>query len=246
MRKLALVMALTAAGLPNWASALGLGDIDLNSNLNQPLEAEIPLRAVNQDELDSLHVGLASRADFARAGIDYQNSLRQLNFQVVRSGDQPVIKVTSNGDFREPYVSFLLEVNWNSGRIMREYTMLVDPPVIAGRGGAAVSAPRVQAQARAPQSQPQTAQQPQRRSVASQPRGLPRGEPQRRHLRPDPTLRHSVDHRQRRAPRRIRLGGADHDGAAAPQPERIHRRQRQSAQGRLRSRRCPIVSRSRP
>ncbi len=169
MRKVALVMALTAAGLPNWASALGLGDIDLNSYLNQPLEAEIPLRAVNQDELDSLHVGLASRADFARAGVDYQNSLRQLNFQVVRSGDQPVIKVTSSGDFREPFVSFLLEVNWNSGRIMREYTMLVDPPVIAGRGGAAVSAPRVQSQAQAPQ-QPQATQ---RRSVASQPRGLP-------------------------------------------------------------------------
>ncbi len=173
MRKLALVMALTAAGLPNWASALGLGDIDLNSYLNQPLEAEIPLRAVNQDELDSLHVGLASRADFARAGIDYQNSLRQLNFQVVRSGDQPVIKVTSNGDFREPYINFLLEVNWNSGRIMREYTMLVDPPVIAGQGGAAVSAPRVLSQAQASQPQAQAAQQPQRRSVASQPRGLP-------------------------------------------------------------------------
>lgn len=173
VRKLALVMAMTAAGLPNWAGALGLGNIDLNSYLNQPLEAEIPLRTTSQEELDSLHVGLASRSDFVRAGIDYQNSLRQLNFRIVREGQKPVIKITSDGDFREPYVSFLLEVNWSRGRIMREYTLLVDPPVIAGEGGAAVSAPQTRAQAPAPASSQGAVDVPQRRSVAAQPHGMP-------------------------------------------------------------------------
>lgn len=131
MRKLALVSAFLVGLLPGWAFALGLGDLELNSFLNQPVDAEIGLIAGAAENLDSVRVRLASPAEFARAGIQYQDSLRQLRFSLAHKPDgAPYIKVHSNDPYREPFLNFLVEVSWSKGHILRQYTALVDPPVL--------------------------------------------------------------------------------------------------------------------
>ena len=128
VRKLALVMVMLAATLPGWVQALGLGEIQLNSFLNQPLSAEIEVFSSQRGEVDGLKISLASPAAFERAGLEYSNILRQLKFKLIKKGGKNFIKVTTRKGYREPFLSFLLEVNWASGRILREYAALVDPP----------------------------------------------------------------------------------------------------------------------
>jgi len=154
VRKLALVLASLAACFPGWVQALGLGDITLHSYLNQPLNAEIPVISDNATDLQSLKVGLASPQDFQRLGVDYGDSLRQLRFALVRKGGHAFVKVTSEGDFREPFADFVLEVYWENGRLLRQYTLLVDPPVMVPGKPAMTQGPAVSAAAPAPAPAP--------------------------------------------------------------------------------------------
>ncbi len=130
MRKLATAIAVSLALAAPGVQALGLGDIEMHSALNQPLDAEILLNSVQPGELEGLLVQLASPEAFERAGIERSNALMALNFSVDRKGDgTPYIKVGSNGPVVEPFLNFLLEVDWPKGRMVREYTVLLDPPV---------------------------------------------------------------------------------------------------------------------
>lgn len=132
--------------------ALGLGEIELNSALNQPFEARIKLVSSKQNELEELRVGLASNADFERIGAVRSPFLNSLKFEIVRpQGGKPYIKVTSNEPIREPFVDFILEANWPAGRLLREYTVLLDPPTVTTERAAPVQAP---AKAEAPVSRP--------------------------------------------------------------------------------------------
>ncbi len=143
MRKLAQILALVAGLTPGWVYALGLGNITLNSYLNQPFDADIRLISATPADLESLQVSLASPAEFLRAGLDFSNSLRQLHFAVKSNANgQSVINVTTADDFREPFISFLVEVKWAQGRIVREYTVLVDPPVTAAAKAPAIAPAR--------------------------------------------------------------------------------------------------------
>jgi pilus assembly protein FimV len=110
--------------------ALGLGEISLKSALNQVLVAEIPVTADSADDLSQLDVRLASAETFQRFGLDRPQFLNTLNFTV--DGDR--IRVTSSLPVSEPFVSLLLEINWPQGRLLREYTMLLDPPSFARDG----------------------------------------------------------------------------------------------------------------
>ncbi|MCV6603998.1 MAG: hypothetical protein OIF34_01740, partial [Porticoccaceae bacterium] len=111
------------------ASAVGLGDIKLKSALNEPLNAEINLLNVGDlDELE-LFVNLASRKDFERAGVPRDFFLSGLRFEVDLSGSQPKILVKSEKPVREPFLDFLVEMQWPSGRLLRNYTLLIDLPV---------------------------------------------------------------------------------------------------------------------
>ncbi|MFC4727074.1 FimV/HubP family polar landmark protein [Coralloluteibacterium thermophilus] len=128
---LALGLALALAA--SQAQALGLGQIQVKSGLDQPFLAEIPIVAAAPGEVESLRVRLASPDAFERVGLERPSRLAaNLSFEVV-DGDrgQPVIRVTTNGPVNEPFLSFLLEVDWGSGRMMREFTALLDPPYIA-------------------------------------------------------------------------------------------------------------------
>ena len=127
-RKLLLVLAFIA--LPGFANALGLGKLQLNSALNQPLDARIELLSASADEIESLNVGLADNAAFRRARIDRPFVLSKLKFEVKEVEDgADYIQVSSRDSIREPFLNFLLEAGWSSGRLYREYTVLLDPPL---------------------------------------------------------------------------------------------------------------------
>lgn len=129
-RKSALAMAMLGAFASTNVVALGLGEIDLKSALNQPLNAEVELLSATGPELEELKVAVASAKAFADAGIDRPLFLSKLQFNVTRNADgKPVVLITSRDVVREPFLDFLLEMSWSKGRLVREYTVLVDPPV---------------------------------------------------------------------------------------------------------------------
>lgn len=151
-KKLVCVLTFaTALAVPLAASALGLGEIKLNSALNQDLNADIQIVGAASDELDSLQVKLASQAQFQQAGIDYPSVLAKLQFQVVRKPDGTAyLHVTSPSPIREPFLDFLIDANWDNGELLREYTVLLNPPNFETPTKAAPSKPAVTAPAPAP------------------------------------------------------------------------------------------------
>ncbi|TYC62650.1 hypothetical protein FMN52_02515 [Marinobacter sp. BW6] len=146
VRKLAVALALAGGLGSGVAQALGLGEIELQSYLNEPLDAEIVLpqsRGVNPADV---FVNIASEQSYERVGLDRNQFLSKLRFQVVTGNDgRLIVNVSSREPLREPYLNFLLELTWPSGRLMREYAVLVDPPVYAEESGVQeqVSAPTV-------------------------------------------------------------------------------------------------------
>lgn len=129
MRKLTLSLAVMAALLPARGYPLGLGEIELNSALNQELNADIEILSASPEDAEQLIVQLGSREAFNRAGIDRPYLLQQLKFKIVDRDGAPYIKVFTNSAVREPFLSFLLEIDWPQGNLLREYTLLLDPPV---------------------------------------------------------------------------------------------------------------------
>src|SRR5678815_4557502 len=122
---------------PAGAWALGLGQIELQSALNQPLRAEIQLSAT-ADELQGLRVTLADADMFARRGIDRPAFLNSLEFRVVTGRDgRSVVQVTSRESIPEPFLTLLVEATGPRGRNVREYTVLLDPPVLLPGGAPA-------------------------------------------------------------------------------------------------------------
>src|SRR5947207_15149429 len=137
LRALALLLALPSAAL-----ALGLGDIRLLSPLNAPLDAEVELVDVAPDEANTVQAQLASREIFARYGLDWPAYLAGVQVRSVRTPDgRQMLKLRSTEAISEPFITLLLEVNWSRGHLVREYTMLLDPPVYTPGGPSVVSAP---------------------------------------------------------------------------------------------------------
>ena len=130
------------------AQALGLGEIQLNSALNQPLLAEIRLLSATAEDADSIDVSLASYETFSKVGIDRPSILALLRFNVAAKGNGYVIKIDSHDPIREPFLDFILEVTWSSGRVLREYTLLLDPPEFKRAQPAQIQAPVTQSQQR--------------------------------------------------------------------------------------------------
>lgn len=121
----------SALGLlaPVSVNAFGLGKIEINSALNEPFSAEIPVTALKFDEADNLQVRLASVAEFEKSGLERNFILTDFSFEVVQnSASDVVIKIASNKSVREPLLDFLLTATAGNGRLIREYTVLLDPP----------------------------------------------------------------------------------------------------------------------
>lgn len=144
------VLLLSALMSPGALYALGLGEIRLNSALNQPFDAEIELVSATAEDLGALRAALAPEDAFARYGLDRPAFMSEFSFRVARGPEgQDVLRVTSPRPVTEPFVTLLVEANWPRGRLLREYTVLLDPPVFAPAPAAAeaVAAPRVTAAA---------------------------------------------------------------------------------------------------
>jgi hypothetical protein len=140
-KRSARAMALLLA-LPSAAFALGLGDIHLHSPLNAPLDADIELVDVAADEANTVQVQLASRDTFARYGLDWPTYLSSIKVTTARGSDgRQTIRLRSTDPITEPFVTLLVDVSWSRGHLVREYTMLLDPPVYAPGESAVASAP---------------------------------------------------------------------------------------------------------
>ncbi|WP_229205381.1 MULTISPECIES: FimV/HubP family polar landmark protein [unclassified Duganella] len=123
------------------ANAAGLGKLTVLSSLGQPLRAEIELTAVSADEASALVAKLAPAEAFRSANIDFNPALMSLRFEVEPRNGKQVIKVSSSQPINEPFVDMLLELNWTGGRMVREYTFLLDPPDLRATQAPQVTAP---------------------------------------------------------------------------------------------------------
>ena len=142
VRKLSLAVAMVLGVVPFGAQALGLGDIRTKSALNQRFNADILLPSVGEAEIADIKVRLAPPELFLEAGIDRPHFLSRMKFEPVLLPDgSSVIRVTSPDPVREPFLDFLIEVDWPKGQMLREYTVLLDPPVTTDQRPAPVQRP---------------------------------------------------------------------------------------------------------
>src|SRR5690606_16251457 len=143
-----LAMAMSLTAMP--AMALGLGQVAVLSRPGEPLVAEIPIISSNPGELAQLQARLASPETFRRIGLEPPDgAVSNLRFAVAVDADgQPVVRVTSPAPIDQPLLTFLLEVDWGQGRLVREYSVLLDTPESA----VAIAQPPIQA----PQPPPST------------------------------------------------------------------------------------------
>jgi len=178
LRKLGFGLTAVAMMAPGVAAALGVGEYQLNSYLNQPLDMDVSLHEVGDLSAEEILVNLAPQSEFDAAGVDRGYFLNRLEFSVeLQDGDKAQLHISTDQPVREPYLNFLVEFLWPTGRLMREYTVLLDPPSFAD--SAVTAAPTISrvpqpvtrseptpAQAPATQSQPEESAEP---TIASQP-----------------------------------------------------------------------------
>ncbi|MDW3095159.1 MAG: FimV/HubP family polar landmark protein [Gammaproteobacteria bacterium] len=154
------LLATMLIGSPGLVFAFGLGEIQINSALNQPMDAEIELVGFNAATIDEVQVELASQQMFERVGVPRPYILTRLKFTPMILKGKPIIRVTSTDSIREPFLTFLVDVRWAKGKLLREYTVLLDPPVFGEKARATIQAPKVSTQpapvANKPVSKPRT------------------------------------------------------------------------------------------
>lgn len=128
LRRYAKYVVSFGVTFPGLAIGLGLGELKVNSFLNQPLKAYIKLTLPPDTPLDAIKVKLASPEAFQRAGLQRPYLLSQLTFALAKRQGEPVIKINSRSRVEEPYLQLLLDVAWADGQLYRAYTVLLDPP----------------------------------------------------------------------------------------------------------------------
>jgi pilus assembly protein FimV len=137
-QKTAMVIA-TAMALGTWgnqASALSLGRLAVLSALGEPLRAEIEILDINAEESSSLKASLARPEAFRVAGLEYNSSLSGLQITLQQRGDgRSYLRLSSPRPINDPYVDLMLEASWSTGRIVRDFTMLFDPPKLGSTQG---------------------------------------------------------------------------------------------------------------
>src|ERR1700677_2021166 len=150
---LVLMMALS---MPGAANALGLGDIHVDSGLNGRLAAEIDIVGATATELTELQAAVANRDTFLHYGADRPGFLSSATFKVTQdSHGRPQLAIRSAESFTEPVVNFLVDLRWHNGEMIRQYTLLLDPPglaaatfpALANSAAATAAAPSVSAPA---------------------------------------------------------------------------------------------------
>jgi pilus assembly protein FimV len=156
LKKLTAAIA-SALVLSSAVHAAGLGKLTVLSALGQPLRAEIELTSVSPDEAAGLAAKLASPEAFKTANIEFNPALLSLRFNVEQRAGRQFIRVSSTQPLNEPFVDLLLELSWNNGRLVREYTFLLDPAELRATqpAQAASEAARPRAEAATPAARAQ-------------------------------------------------------------------------------------------
>ena len=168
----------SAVLLSSVASAAGLGKLTVLSSLGQPLRAEIELTAVSNQEASNLVAKLASPDAYRAANVEFNPALLSLRFAVEQRGGRQFVRITSPQPLNEPFVDLLLELSWDNGRLVREYTFLLDPAELRATQSAQVApAPAAARPARGTAAQGEAAEpaaRPQRSARAEETAGEPR------------------------------------------------------------------------
>jgi len=129
---ISLLASAIAMALPSTSAALGLGRLSVQSSLGQPLSAQIELTSASREELDSIAAKIADPALYRQNNLSYQGVLARARVTVERSANgQAFLKVSTLAPVNEPYLDLMVELNWAAGRVVREYTFLLDPPGVA-------------------------------------------------------------------------------------------------------------------
>lgn len=129
MKYQAAILTTVLSLMPLGVDAAGLGKMTVLSALGQMLRAEVDITA-SREELSSLSARVASAEAFKQAGIEYSSALTTIRLAIDQRADgRPFLSMVSDRPFNEPFLDLLVELNWNSGRLVREYTFLLDPPV---------------------------------------------------------------------------------------------------------------------
>ncbi len=151
---------------------LGLGTLKQSSALNEPFDGRVEILGANARDADTITVKLADESQFERAGVLREAVLLQLRFTVVDEGAKDYIQISSREAIREPFLNFLLELNWANGRVVREYTVLLDPPLYdpAPRRPSTPTVATTAPAAPAPQAATTPAPAPEMAAPASSPR----------------------------------------------------------------------------
>jgi pilus assembly protein FimV len=167
-RKSAVSAALFLISASSNLHALGLGEIDMQSALNQPMDAIIELTAAGSTDLSKVSITLASQAAHQRIGLSRSRILNEFDFKVEQDRQGiTIVRVTSDGAVHEPFLEFLLELTWPNGRLLREYTVLVDPPITMPATPARPVVPVSRAPASTAVAQPQARQSQSRPAAAT-------------------------------------------------------------------------------
>lgn len=151
---LSQVAAVTVLGLAaGSAYGLGLGKLTVQSALGETLRAEIDVSSLSPEEASSLKLRVAPPESYRASGLDYNAVLASTQVQLARRADgRPYLRLTSDRSVQEPFVDVILEVNWSSGRLTREFTLLFDPPSNTGvaRSSEPTTSPVISAPASTP------------------------------------------------------------------------------------------------
>ncbi|QQE85585.1 FimV/HubP family polar landmark protein [Pseudomonas putida] len=140
IRKLVLAMAAASALSSGMANALGLGELTLKSAQNQPLDAEIELLDVRDLTAAEVAPSLAPPEEFSKAGVEYPGYLEDLTFTpVINPNGKSVLRVTSSQPLPGSVVKFLVQVMWPQGRLLRDYSVLLDQAKAQGEQPAAAN-----------------------------------------------------------------------------------------------------------
>lgn len=126
---LAASVAVLLGLLGSNACALSLGRITVQSALGEPLRAEIEIPDINAEEADSLKTGVASAEAFRAAGLEFNPAINNLRVTLQKRPDgRMFLRLSGDRVVNDPFIDLILETNWASGRILRDYTLLFDPP----------------------------------------------------------------------------------------------------------------------
>jgi pilus assembly protein FimV len=129
-RKIIFMLIISFAAASTSVMALGLGEIVLKSGLNQPLNAEITLLSIRGESNEQLKGKLGSVIDFERSGIERFYFLTKVKFKTItKASGVRVLQITTKEAVKEPFLNFLVDLEWPNGRLLREYTLLLDPPI---------------------------------------------------------------------------------------------------------------------